>query len=160
MKQYFGEKYGKYADVAGLCKVVSIRKIGTPGLKSYPGRYVGVADNPPEDFDFKERLEELNEELEMLNTEASKLEDQIRDNALKLIEGTRVMDFTHELLETSAMKSEALFSVVLLDRNYTNPTIATKVYPSSCQRISLMEKCRLMISLELAVRMFLAFNST
>jgi len=33
------------------------------GLELNPGRYVGVADREADDFDFKERLEELNEEL-------------------------------------------------------------------------------------------------
>lgn len=35
-------------------------------------------------FDFKERLEELNEELEVLNTEARKLEDTISKNIVEL----------------------------------------------------------------------------
>jgi len=51
-----------------------------------PGRYVGVADRPVDDFDFKERLEELNEELETLNVEARELEARIAENVAKLLE--------------------------------------------------------------------------
>ena len=39
-----------------------------------------------EDFDFAERLEELNEELEVLNVEARGLEEQIAENVAKLLE--------------------------------------------------------------------------
>ncbi|MBF8282096.1 MAG: Site-specific DNA-methyltransferase (adenine-specific), partial [Anaerolineales bacterium] len=54
----------KYADVAGLCKVAMLKEIEAQGWSLNPGRYVGVADRPADDFDFAERLEELNEELE------------------------------------------------------------------------------------------------
>jgi type I restriction enzyme M protein len=39
-----------------------------------PGRYVGVAEREADGFEFFERLEELNEELELLNGEARELE--------------------------------------------------------------------------------------
>jgi type I restriction enzyme M protein len=48
---------------------------------------VGVADREEDDFDFRERLEELNEELELLNAEARELEEQIGQNVVKLVEG-------------------------------------------------------------------------
>ena len=51
-----------------------------------PGRYVGVAEKEEEDFDFAERLEELNEELEILNFEARELEEKIAENVNKLLE--------------------------------------------------------------------------
>jgi type I restriction enzyme M protein len=56
------------------------------GCSLNPGRYVGVADRPVDDFDFKERLEELNEELETLNVEARELEARIAENVAKLLE--------------------------------------------------------------------------
>ncbi len=43
-------------------------------------RYVGVAEKAEDDFDFYERLEELNEELEQLNVEARELEERIAEN--------------------------------------------------------------------------------
>ncbi|XYH97009.1 type I restriction-modification system subunit M [Sorangium sp. So ce1128] len=79
---------GKYADVPGLCKVATLGEIEAQGFSLNPGRYVGVADRAPEDFDFKERLEELNEELERLNGEARELEAKIAENITVLLEAT------------------------------------------------------------------------
>ncbi len=84
--QHFGKK-PKYADVPGLCKVASLAEIEAQGWSLNPGRYVGVAAREEEDFDFKERLEELNEELETLNLEARELEQKIAENVVKLLEG-------------------------------------------------------------------------
>jgi len=77
---------GKYVDVAGLCKVATIAEIEAQGWSLNPGRYVGIAARAEEDFDFKERLEELNEELETLNAEARDLEERIAGNVAKLLE--------------------------------------------------------------------------
>lgn len=71
---------GKYADVPGLCKVATIKEIEEQGWSLNPGRYVGVAEGQADDFDFKERLQELNEELETLNAEARELEERISEN--------------------------------------------------------------------------------
>jgi len=78
---------GVYADVPGLCKVATIENIREQGYSLNPGRYVGVAERKEEDFDFMERLMELNEELEGLNLEAHELENQIGENVIKLLEG-------------------------------------------------------------------------
>jgi type I restriction enzyme M protein len=77
---------GRYADVAGLCKVATLSEIEAQGWSLNPGRYVGVAPRAEEDFDFKERLEEQNEELEILNAEARELEARIAENVLKLLD--------------------------------------------------------------------------
>jgi type I restriction enzyme M protein len=69
-----------YQDISGLCKVATLKEIEAQGWNLNPGRYVGVAEGEPDDFDFKERLEELNEELEKLNTEAHELEEKISNN--------------------------------------------------------------------------------
>ena len=93
----------KYADVPGLCKVATLAEIEEQGWSLNPGRYVGVADREEDDFVFAERLEELNEELEVLNSEAgeleelneeltvlnseaSELEERIANNVAKLLE--------------------------------------------------------------------------
>jgi type I restriction enzyme M protein len=76
----------KYADVAGLCKVATLKEIEAQGWSLNSGRYVGVADKGEDDFDFAERLEELNEELEVLNSEAHELEERIAVNVAKLLE--------------------------------------------------------------------------
>ena len=77
---------GAYADVAGLCKVATLDEIKEQGWSLNPGRYVGITAREEEDFDFKERLEELNEELEVLNAEARELEERIAENVVKLLE--------------------------------------------------------------------------
>jgi len=76
----------KYADVAGLCKVATLGEIEEQGWSLNPGRYVGVADKAADDFIFAERLEELNEELAVLNSEAGELEKRIANNVAKLLE--------------------------------------------------------------------------
>lgn len=76
----------KYADIAGLCMVATLKEIEAQGYSLNPGRYVGVADKAADDFVFAERLEELNEELEVLNSEARELEERIAGNVAKLLE--------------------------------------------------------------------------
>jgi len=76
----------KYADMAGLCKVATLAEIEEQGWSLNPGRYVGVADKAADDFVFAERLEALNEEPEVLNSEAGELEKRIANNVAKLLE--------------------------------------------------------------------------
>jgi len=77
---------GEYVDVPGLCKAATIDKIEAQGWSLNPGRYVGVAERDDDDFDFRERLEELSEELEVLSNEARELEERIAENVEKLLE--------------------------------------------------------------------------
>ena len=83
MKENFPK--GKYGDVLGLCKVATLAEIESQGWSLNPGRYVGVAERTPDDFEFAERLEELNEELETLNAEARELEERIAENVAALL---------------------------------------------------------------------------
>jgi len=83
MKENFPD--GVYTDVPGLCKVATIEEIEAQGWSLNPGRYVGVAEREEYDFDFHERLGELNEELESLNDEARALEKQIAKNVSELL---------------------------------------------------------------------------
>ena len=53
-----------------------------------PGRYVGVAERAADDFEFAERLEELNEALETLNAEARELEERIAENVVAILEAS------------------------------------------------------------------------
>lgn len=75
----------EYLDVPGLCKVTTIEEIEAQGWSLNPGRYVGVAEGAADDFDFKERLQELNEELEKLNAEGAMLEEKIGEKFLRLM---------------------------------------------------------------------------
>jgi type I restriction enzyme M protein len=77
---------GNYIDVPGLCKAATLEEIEGQGWSLNPGRYIGVAAREEDDFDFKVRLEELNEELEILNSEARELEERIAENVIKLLE--------------------------------------------------------------------------
>lgn len=84
LREHFPE--GKYQDVPGLCAVKSRAEIEAQGWSLNPGRYVGVREREEEDFDFYERLEELNEELEVLNAEARELEERISANLARLLD--------------------------------------------------------------------------
>ncbi len=86
LKEVFGKKL-KFADVPGLCKAATIKEIEAQGWSLNPGRYVGVAPGEEvSDEDFKEQLETLNEELEMLNAQARDLEGTIARNVAEILE--------------------------------------------------------------------------
>lgn len=76
----------EYTDVLGLCMVASKEDIEGQDWSLNPGRYVGTAIQREEGVAFSERLEELSEELEVLNNEASELQERIGDNVAKLLE--------------------------------------------------------------------------
>jgi type I restriction enzyme M protein len=76
---------GGYADVAGVCKAATLIEIEAQGWSLNPGRYVGIGARAADGFDFAERLEELNEELEALHLEAQALEGQIAINVSELL---------------------------------------------------------------------------
>jgi type I restriction enzyme M protein len=69
---------GKYVNVAGLCKVVSKEEIEANDYSLTAGRYVGVAPQIDEDFDYEERMAEIKLELQGLNEEAEQLAKQIQ----------------------------------------------------------------------------------
>jgi len=75
-----------YADLAGLCKVTALSEIEAQSWSLNPGRYVGVGARATDDFDFAERLEGLQEELEVLHAEARELEAVIATNVQSLLE--------------------------------------------------------------------------
>ena len=80
IKEVFGNTPG-YADVAGLCRAATLQEIELQGWSLNPGRYVGlVAGEDVSDEDFNEQLVALNEELEVLNTQALELQTRIAQN--------------------------------------------------------------------------------
>jgi type I restriction enzyme M protein len=83
-KQHFPK--GKYVDVAGLCRSATLKQIEAQGWSLNPGRYVGVAESEDEGFDFKDKLEDLNGQLEELNAEARALEKKIAKNVADILE--------------------------------------------------------------------------
>jgi type I restriction enzyme M protein len=85
IKEVFSKK-PRYSDIPGLCKAATLAEIEAQGWSLNPGRYVGVA--PGEDVsdeDFKEQLETLNEELEVLNAQARELEQTIAANVAGIL---------------------------------------------------------------------------
>lgn len=83
MSASFPEKI--YTDVPGLCAVATLEQIAKQGWSLNPGRYVGVATAEDDGVNFRARLEELNEELEKLNSEASVLQERIAANVAELL---------------------------------------------------------------------------
>jgi len=86
LKEMFPD--GRYINIQGLCKVATKNDIEGQGFSLSPSRYVGVAERFDEDFDFANRLQELNEKLERLNAESRELEDCIAENVSKLLEAS------------------------------------------------------------------------
>jgi type I restriction enzyme M protein len=85
LKEVFG-KQPAFADIPGLCKSATLAEIEAQGWSLNPGRYVGVAPGEEvSDEDFKEQLEALNEELEVLNTQARELEQTIAANVAGIL---------------------------------------------------------------------------
>ncbi len=77
---------GEYKDIPGLCKVATVEEIKEQGWSLNPGRYVGVAGREEDEVDFKVRLEELYEELELLNAEADDLGKSINSNIRSILQ--------------------------------------------------------------------------
>ena len=87
LKEVFGDTPA-YADIPGLCKAATLAEIEAQGWSLNPGRYVGVAPGEEvSDEDFKEQLEALNEELEVLNAQARELEQTIAANVAGILGG-------------------------------------------------------------------------
>jgi len=85
IQEVFGSEPA-YADVAGLCKVATLQEIEAQGWSLNPGRYVGVAAGEHvSDEDFNEQLVALNEELEVLNSQARELERIISTNVAEIL---------------------------------------------------------------------------
>jgi len=74
----------KYEDVLGLCKVVKREEIAQNDYSLTAGRYVGVAPQIDDDFDYEERMAEIKVELQSLNEEAITLAEQIQLNLTEL----------------------------------------------------------------------------
>ncbi|MCL6613098.1 MAG: type I restriction-modification system subunit M [Firmicutes bacterium] len=80
---------GRYVDVPGLCKVATLREIEEQGWSLNPGRYVGVLRANGDEIGFRDRLEELAEELEILTLEAHHLEHKVAENITDLLEESK-----------------------------------------------------------------------
>ena len=86
-KAMLGEYFvdGAYGDVAGLCKAANLADIEAQAWSLNPGRYVGVGARAADEFDFAERLEQLQEELAALNADARELEASVEGNVNEIL---------------------------------------------------------------------------
>ncbi|MEO7047897.1 MAG: N-6 DNA methylase, partial [Ferruginibacter sp.] len=71
---------GEYADVPGLCKLVTIEDVAAKDYSLSPGRYVGVDTSADVDEDWEEKLQSIHVELDVLNAEAAQLAETISSN--------------------------------------------------------------------------------
>ena len=76
---------GKYRDVEGLVKAVSLEEIAANDWSLTPGRYVGVAETDDGDEDFAGKFAALHEELRALDAEAADLARKIDANFKELM---------------------------------------------------------------------------
>jgi type I restriction enzyme M protein len=85
--QWFNERFpdGKYSDIEGLCKIVTIDEVKENDYSLTPGRYVGVTMVEDDGVDFKSRLLEIQQELDLLNKEAFELSKTISNNLKELV---------------------------------------------------------------------------
>jgi type I restriction enzyme M protein len=74
-----GEKdAGKYEDILGFCKSVSLVEIKNQSYVLTPGRYVGAEEVGNDDEPFEEKMQRLTVELERQFAETERLRQDIR----------------------------------------------------------------------------------
>ena len=77
---------GKYRDVPGLCKVATREQIEAQDWSLNHGLYVGFAPSQQDDQgELKEKLALLQEELELLDVQSSRLQSRIAQNVAELL---------------------------------------------------------------------------
>lgn len=84
--KWFSERFpdGTYRDIEGLCRIVTLDEVKENDYSLTPGRYVGVAIELDENFDYQSRLLEIQRELDVLNKEATELSKTISENLYNL----------------------------------------------------------------------------
>ncbi len=77
---------GTFTDVPGLCSVVFREHIEAQDWSLNPGRYVGIAEEIyRDDYDFKEQIIKLHQELKKLNIDSHSIEEKISGNLNDII---------------------------------------------------------------------------
>ncbi|MEQ8423890.1 MAG: N-6 DNA methylase, partial [Cyclobacteriaceae bacterium] len=74
---------GNYEDIPGFCCSAPVERVKELDYVLTPGRYVGLADDE-DDFDFKERFNQLRDEFESQLKEEEKLNERILANLNKI----------------------------------------------------------------------------
>lgn len=75
---------GKYEDISGFCKSVTLEEIKKNNHVLTPGRYVGLSDLEDDGISFEEKMQKLSVELREAFTKSQELEKDIENN-LKLL---------------------------------------------------------------------------
>ncbi|MGI0021271.1 MAG: N-6 DNA methylase, partial [Nitrososphaeraceae archaeon] len=75
-------EYGKYQDILGFCKTISLEEIKKQEWVLTPGRYVGAEEEEEDDEKFEENIQKLTSELTKQMEEGKRLDEEIR-NILK-----------------------------------------------------------------------------
>lgn len=77
--------YGKYENVKGRCKTVTLENIKADGYSLNPGRYVEIVEKEMDDVDFQVRMKELTSEFTLLTKDAHAFEDKIQEDWEKIL---------------------------------------------------------------------------
>ena len=64
--------------IKGLCKIVSLDDVKNNDYSLTPGRYVGHSIRSNNEIDYKNRISQIQNELENLNIESVKLMNEIK----------------------------------------------------------------------------------
>jgi type I restriction enzyme M protein len=75
---------GKYEDVRGFCKSVTVDDVKKHDYILTPGRYVGFAEEEEDPEEFEEKMQKLTAELAEQFKKSEKLENTIRVNLKEL----------------------------------------------------------------------------
>jgi len=74
-------KDGVYVDVPGICRIADLKEVEEKNYSLSPGGYVGIEEKTDEnEIPFKERLLQISEELNALNSQGTELMKRINKN--------------------------------------------------------------------------------
>jgi len=86
VRRYRGEEgEGKYIDIKGRCKMVTLKEIIDNGYSLNPGRYVEIVEKEMSNVVFDARMKELSGDFTSLTDEAHKLEKKIQEDWKKIL---------------------------------------------------------------------------
>lgn len=86
IRRHRGEEgYGKYEDIKGRCKVITLEEVRANDYSLNPGRYVEIVEKEMDNIEFESRMKELMTEFKSLTQEAHVLEKKIEENWEKIV---------------------------------------------------------------------------
>jgi len=86
VRRYREEKgEGKYVNLNGRCKVITLEEIYDNDYSLNPGRYVEIVEKEMSDLDFEARMKDLMDEFMSLTSEANKLEKNVQEDWKRIL---------------------------------------------------------------------------